>query len=121
LQAQPKIVKKLSEQQICMFSPLKKMFSPPKIRMRTTLQNLQARPKILEKILKHQINQLERTFFQKKYVSYLKSVKESKIRKRLAARRNLQVQPKIKKKKNCRNIKSTNQIKKFPNKSMFST
>jgi hypothetical protein len=35
-------------------------------------------------------------------------------------RRNLQAQPKMLK-KNCRKIKSTNQNKKFPNKSMFST
>jgi hypothetical protein len=34
--------------------------------MRTTRQNLQARPKILKKNLKHHINQSERTLSQKK-------------------------------------------------------
>jgi hypothetical protein len=57
--------------------------------------------------------------FPKNYVSYLKSVKEPKIRIG-ATRRNLQVQPKMFK-KNCRNIKSTNQNNNFPKKTMFRT
>jgi hypothetical protein len=56
--------------------------------MRATRRNLQAQPKILKKIIEHQINQSERKFSQKNYVSYLKSVKEPKIRMR-ATRRNL--------------------------------
>jgi hypothetical protein len=49
----------------------------------------------------------------KKYVSYLKSVKEPKIRMR-ATRRNLQAQPKIL--KNDWNTKSTNRKDIFPKK-----
>jgi hypothetical protein len=55
-------------------------------------------PKILIKTSKHQINQSKRKFSQKNYVSYLKSVKEPKIRMG-ATRRNLQAQPKILKKR----------------------
>jgi hypothetical protein len=51
-------------------------------------KNLQAQPKILEKLLEHQINQSERKFSQRKYVYYLKNVKEPKIRMG-ATRRNL--------------------------------
>jgi hypothetical protein len=87
--------------------------------MRATLRNLQAQPKILKKSSKHQIYQSERNFSQKYFVSYLKSVKEPKIRIG-ATERNLQAQPKMLK-KNCRNIKSTNQNKKFPKKTMFRT
>jgi hypothetical protein len=75
LQAQPKILKKLSEHQI--YQSGRKFFQrkcvwylkkekEPKIRVWTTRWNLQARPKILKKLLKHQINQSERTFSQKK-------------------------------------------------------
>jgi hypothetical protein len=76
LQAQPKILKKISEHQI--YQSGRKFFKnkyvkylkkkEPKICMRTTRQNLQDRPKILKKILKHQINQSERIFSQKKYI-----------------------------------------------------
>jgi hypothetical protein len=52
----------------------------------------EAQPKILKKSSKHQINQSERKFFQKNYVSYLKRVKKSEIRMG-ATRRILQVQP----------------------------
>jgi hypothetical protein len=62
--------------------------------MRTTRRNLQARHKILKKLLKHQINQSQRIFSQKNIFSDLKSVKEPKIRLG-ATRRNLQAQPKI--------------------------
>jgi hypothetical protein len=44
-------------------------------------RNLQAQPKILKKILEHQINQSKRKILQKKYVWYLKFVHEPKIRK----------------------------------------
>jgi hypothetical protein len=87
--------------------------------MAATGRNLQAQPKILKKSSKHQINQSERKFFQKNYVSYHKSVKEPIIRIS-ATRRNLQAQPKMLKKK-CRNIKSTNLNKNFPKKTMFRT
>jgi hypothetical protein len=40
---------------------------------RATRRNFQTRPKILKKILEHQINQSERKPFQKKYIWYLKS------------------------------------------------
>jgi hypothetical protein len=40
--------------------------------MRNTRHNVQARPKILKKLLKHQINPSERTFSEKKYIKYLK-------------------------------------------------
>jgi hypothetical protein len=85
------------------------------MRMGATRWNLQAGPKILKKLSEHQINQI---FAKKKYVKYLKSVKEPKIRMG-ATRRNLQDRPKILKK--YRNIKSTNQNKNFPKKRMFST
>jgi hypothetical protein len=65
--------------------------------MRATRRNLQAKPKILKKSSKQQINQSERIFFQKNYVSYLKSVKEPKIRIG-ATGRNLQAQPQMLKK-----------------------
>jgi hypothetical protein len=58
---------------------------------------LQAQPKILKKTIRHQIYQSGRKFSQKNYVSYLKSVKEPKIRKG-ATRQNLQAQPRILKK-----------------------
>jgi hypothetical protein len=40
-----------------------------------------------KKLSEHQINQSERKFFQIKYVSYLKSVKELKIRIRATHRK----------------------------------
>jgi hypothetical protein len=43
-----------------------------------TWQNLQARPKILKKILKHHINQSERTFSQKKIYLVLQKCKGAK-------------------------------------------
>jgi hypothetical protein len=66
--------------------------------MGATRQNLQAQPKILKKIIGTS-NQPIRTknFLKKNYVSYLKSVKEPKIRMG-ATQRNLQAQPKILKK-----------------------
>jgi hypothetical protein len=57
-------------------------------------QSLQAQPKNIKKLSEHQIYQSGRKFFQKNYVSYLKSVKEPKICMG-ATRRNLQAQPKI--------------------------
>jgi hypothetical protein len=62
--------------------------------MGATRRNLQTQSKILKKSSKHQINQSERKFSQKNCVSYLKSVKEQKIRKG-ATRRILQAQPKM--------------------------
>jgi hypothetical protein len=62
--------------------------------MGATRRNLQAQPKILKKSSNHQNYQSERKFSQKNYVSYLKSVKEPKIRIG-ATRRNLQAQPKM--------------------------
>jgi hypothetical protein len=61
--------------------------------MGATRRNLQAQPKILKKLSEHLIYQSERKFSQKNYASYLKSVKEPKIRMG-ATRRNLQAQPK---------------------------
>jgi hypothetical protein len=61
-------------------------------------QSLQAQLKILKKSSKHQIYQSERKFSQTNYDSYLKSVKEPKIRIGVT-RRNLQAQPKMLKKK----------------------
>jgi uncharacterized Zn finger protein (UPF0148 family) len=55
--------------------------------MGATRRNLQAQPKILKKSSEHQIYQSKRNFSQKKYVEYLKSVMEPKIR--MGARRNL--------------------------------
>jgi hypothetical protein len=46
--------------------------------MRATRRNLQAQPKILKKLLEHQIYQSEQKLSQKNYVEYLKSVKEPK-------------------------------------------
>jgi hypothetical protein len=66
-------------------------------------QSLQAQPKNIKKSSKHQIYQSERKFSQKNYVSYLKSVKEPKIRIG-ATRRNLQAQPKMLKKKHHPNL-----------------
>jgi hypothetical protein len=57
-------------------------------------RSLQAQPKILKKLSEHQIYQSGRKFFQKKYVKYLKNVKEPKIRIG-TTRRNLQAQPKM--------------------------
>jgi hypothetical protein len=65
--------------------------------MGATRRSLQAQPKILKKLSKHQIYQSGRKFLEKKYVKYLKSVMEPKIRIG-ANRRNLQAQPKIFKK-----------------------
>jgi hypothetical protein len=48
--------------------------------MGATQRILEAQPKILKKSSKHQIYQSERKFSQENYVSYLKSVKEPKIR-----------------------------------------
>jgi hypothetical protein len=48
-----------------MFSTLQKEKTPKKF-MGATRRNLQDIPKILKKLLKHQINQSERNFFQKK-------------------------------------------------------
>jgi hypothetical protein len=59
--------------------------------MGATRRNLQTRPKILEKLSEHQINQSERKCSQKNYVSYIKSVKEPKFRIG-ATQRNLQAQ-----------------------------
>jgi hypothetical protein len=65
--------------------------------MGATRRNLKAQPKILKKLSEHQIYRSKRKFSQKNYVSYLKRVKEPKIRMG-ATRRNLQAQPKIVKK-----------------------
>jgi hypothetical protein len=65
--------------------------------MGATRRNLQAQPKILKKSTKHQIYQSEQIISQKNYVSYLKIIKEPKIRIG-ATRQNLQTQTKIKKK-----------------------
>jgi hypothetical protein len=89
-----------------MFSTLKK------------IQNLLARPKILKKILKYQINQSELIFSQKKYISYLKSLKEPKIRMG-APDGDCRLNPKSE--KNRRNNKSTNQNENFPKKTMLRT
>jgi hypothetical protein len=76
LQAQTKILKKLSKHQIYQSGRkffqkkyawyLKKREREPKIRMGATRRNLQAQPKILKKSSKQQINQSERKFSQKK-------------------------------------------------------
>jgi hypothetical protein len=65
--------------------------------MEVTRRNLQTRLKIIKNLSEHQINQSKRKCSLKNYVSYLKSVKEPKIRMG-ATRRNLQVRPKIIKK-----------------------
>jgi hypothetical protein len=62
-----------------------------------TRRNLQAQPKILKKLLKHQINHSDRSFSQKKYIYYRKRVEEPKIRME-ATQRNLQARPRILKK-----------------------
>jgi hypothetical protein len=48
--------------------------------MEATRGSLEAQPKILKKLSEHQIYQSGRKIFQKKYVLFLKSVKEPKIR-----------------------------------------
>jgi hypothetical protein len=48
--------------------------------MGATRRNLQAQPKTLKKLPKDQIYQSKRKFSQKKYVKYLLSEKEPKIR-----------------------------------------
>jgi hypothetical protein len=58
-------------------------------------QSLQAQPNNIKKLSKHQINQSERKFSQKNYVSYLKSVKKPKIRIKATQRT---AQPKMLKK-----------------------
>jgi hypothetical protein len=58
---------------------------------------LQAKPKIFKKIVGTSNQPIRTNFFQKKYVYYLKSVKEPKICMG-ATRQNLQAQPKILKK-----------------------
>jgi hypothetical protein len=60
--------------------------------MGATRRNLQAQPNMLKKLSEHQVNQSEQKFSQKNYVSYLKSVKEPKIRVG-ATRRNLPREP----------------------------
>jgi hypothetical protein len=75
LQAQPKLLKKISEHQIDKseqkissenyFSYLKSA-KEPKMRMRATRRSLQAQPKILKKLSEHQINQSERKLSQNK-------------------------------------------------------
>jgi hypothetical protein len=62
--------------------------------MGATRRNLRDQPKILKKLSEHQIYQSEQKCSQKKYVQYLKSVKEPKICIG-ATRGNLQAQPKI--------------------------
>jgi hypothetical protein len=56
------------------------------MRMGATRRNLRAQPKILKKNSELQVNQSKRKFSQKKYVYYLKSVKEPKIRMRATGR-----------------------------------
>jgi hypothetical protein len=66
--------------------------------MAVTRQNLQARPKILKKIVGTSNQPIKTNLYpKKKYVLYLKSVEEPKIRIG-ATRQNLQAQPKILKK-----------------------
>jgi hypothetical protein len=65
--------------------------------MGATRRNLQVQPKIVNKLPEHQIYKSKRKFYQKKFVYYLLSEKDPKIRMG-ATRRNLQVQPKILKK-----------------------
>jgi Skp family chaperone for outer membrane proteins len=79
--------------------------------MEATRRNLQARPKILKILSKHQINQSETRFSEKEFS--LKSVKDTKG----ANRRSLQAQSKIFKKI----IVTSNQLirTKFSKKSMF--
>jgi hypothetical protein len=72
--------------------------------------------KSLNNLSEHEINQSERTFSQKNYVSYLKSVKEPKISMG-ATRQNFQARPKVPQKSSK---KSTNQNEHVPKKSMFS-
>jgi hypothetical protein len=48
--------------------------------MGATRRSLQAEPKILKELSEHKIYQSGRKFSQKNYVSYLKSIKEPKIR-----------------------------------------
>jgi hypothetical protein len=62
--------------------------------MGATLRNLQVRPKILRKNCWTSNQRIRPKFFPKKYVYYLKNVKEPNIRMG-ATRRNLQAQPKI--------------------------
>jgi hypothetical protein len=65
--------------------------------MGATRRNLQAQPKILKKIRNTKSTNQNKNFPKKNYVSYLKSVKQPKIRMG-ATRRNLQAQPKMLKK-----------------------
>jgi hypothetical protein len=99
LQAQPKILKKLSEHKIYQSG---RTFFQKKKRSQKFVWELSdgictLNPKSKKKLSKYQIYQSERKFSQKKYVSYLKSVKEPKIRMG-ATRRNLQAQPEMLKK-----------------------
>jgi hypothetical protein len=76
LQAQPKILKKLSEHQryqskekfsLKNYVSYLKSEKEPKIRMGATRWNLQAQLKILKKLSEHQIYQSEQKFYQNKY------------------------------------------------------
>jgi hypothetical protein len=86
--------------------------------MGATRRNLQVQPKILKKLLEHQINQSKRKNFQKKYVWYLKSVKEPNIRME-ATRRNLRARLKIVNKLPEHQIYKSK--RKFYQKNLFST
>jgi hypothetical protein len=65
--------------------------------MEATRRILQAQPKILKKYRNTKYTNQNENFLKKNYFSYLKGVKEPKIRME-ATRRNLQAQPKILKK-----------------------
>jgi hypothetical protein len=98
-------------------SPKKKYAKEPKIRK--TWRNLQAQHNILKKSSKYQIYQSERKFSKKKQCFVPLKCKGAKNSYRgyptefAGSTQNVR--------KNCLNIKSTNQNKKFPIKTIFST
>jgi hypothetical protein len=106
LQAEPKILTKLLEQQIYQSKQkiLKnncvsylKSEKEPKIRIGATRQNLQAQPKMLTKMVGTSNQPIRTKIVPKKSMFSALSVKEPKYRME-ATRRNLQAQPNILKK-----------------------
>jgi hypothetical protein len=119
-----RICKKTFYLQFCMRTPeghQKSIFNASKVKktkihMGSIRQSLQAQPKNIKKLLEHQIYQSKRKFFEKSMFSSLKVKTSQKVVWELptefaSSTQNVE--------KNCRNIKSTNQNKKIPNKSMF--
>jgi hypothetical protein len=83
--------------------------------MEAIRRNLQARPKILKKLLEHQINQSERTFSQKHIFSTLKVWRSQNFVWELS---DGVCRLDSKSWKNYRNIKLTNYYENFPKKSV---